>query len=117
MKTLVGTAGKADLLVGDAGGSIFKFQADGTWGPKAYAVNTGDPGHPGPQSRHQAPNHEGSSDVFRGVDGVHDVLVMGDGKRLLYLNSGGWTRPSTARCRGLSTSMKSGWEPAGRSSI
>lgn len=88
-----GTAGHPDLLAGSAAGTDFYYVADGTWLPGATTKITGDPGHPGPGKVFSTAGYAGSSDIFQGVAGAHNVLHMGNGHEVLYLDPSGAPTP------------------------
>lgn len=86
-KSYVKGAGDTDLVVGEKGGSHFVYQADGKW-TGAVSWNAGDPGNPGPSPAvtFGLNGYGQSHDVFVGVDGQRDKIVMGDGHYALFLD-------------------------------
>jgi Ca2+-binding RTX toxin-like protein len=80
--TLSGGLGK-DILFGGEGGVTFVYTADATWG-RVSSVNAGDPGNPGPGTSFSLSGYAQSQDVFVGT-GSDNVLLMGDGRRALFL--------------------------------
>ena len=85
--TVKGKVGQPDTLIGGAEGSDFEFTNDFTYAAGRHLVVGGDPGQPGPMDRFSTQGYSGSLDTFTGHAGVHDVLRMGNGKKVLFLGS------------------------------
>jgi len=83
-----GVSGHSDVLIGAPGGSDFYYNADGVFNPGSHSRIAGDPGHPGPNTTFSTAGKASSHDLFEGIAGVHNVLHMGDGAKVLYLASG-----------------------------
>lgn len=86
MPTIVRGKLGPDLLVGDPGGSIFLYNVDGTWNPGSFAQIAGDPGHGGLSNRFPTAGYQASEDTFQGDANGYDIIRMGDGHRVLYLD-------------------------------
>jgi Ca2+-binding RTX toxin-like protein len=82
--TLQGTI-NADILNGDTAGTVFEYEADAVWGG-AWAQNAGDPGNAGTMQAINIQGYGRSNDIFIGKTGVHNTLVLNDGKNALFLD-------------------------------
>ena len=89
MPTLVKGKPGPELLVGDPGGSIFSYSIDGTWLAKATVRISGDPGHPGPGTLFSTAGMAASADIFQGSASAYDVLQLGNGRKVLFLDDSG----------------------------
>lgn len=75
----------ADILQGDSNGSVFKYEADASWGG-ASSQNAGDPGHLGTLEMFSITGYGRNNDIFVGKTGVYNKLVMTDGHNALFLD-------------------------------
>ncbi len=82
--TLAGTK-NAEILEGSASGTVFAYQADGTW-VNTRAQCVGDPAGAGPNTLISIDGYGRNNDIFKGKAGTANTLVMGDGKVALFLD-------------------------------
>lgn len=89
MPTIIKGKVGPDLLVGVPDGSIFIYNVDGTWNPGSAANIAGDPGHPGLTTTFPTNGYQASADTFVGDAAAYDIIRMGNGHRVLYLDPTG----------------------------
>ncbi len=87
MRTTVTGKQGPDLLIGSVDGSTFIYNTDGNWLAGSQLRISGDPGHPGPDTHFSIAGMEASADIFQGDPASFDVLRMGDGQKVLFLDS------------------------------
>lgn len=97
--TLGGTV-NADILQGDADGTVFAYEADATWGG-AWAQNAGDPGKLGTLEKFSITGYGRNNDIFIGKPGVHNTLVLNDGHMALFLDDPYSANGDTARLQNI----------------
>ena len=89
MRTIVKGKPGASLLSGGPDGTTFIYNEDGHFAAGAHGRLAGDPGHPGLNIPFQTGGYANSQDVFQGVEGVHNVLLMGNGHEAIFLSDSG----------------------------